>query len=70
DLAPAVETVLDLGKRCEVASWQARETNRRRLSLPGRRVWCHWLDRREYELVADSTDYTKPQPGGLASAPD
>lgn len=68
DLAPAVETVLDLGKRCEVASWQDRNGQRSRLSVPGRRVWCHWLDRRAYDFVADPTDYTQPQPGGPAAA--
>lgn len=67
DLAPALETVLDLGKRCEVAAWQDRGANRTRLSIPGRNVWCHWLGRRDYDLVADQTDYTKPQPGGLAA---
>ncbi|MFP3901515.1 MAG: NYN domain-containing protein [Acidimicrobiia bacterium] len=69
DLAPAIETVIDLGKRCEVASWQDRGVNRTRISVPKRNVWCHWLDRHDYELVADPTDYTKPHPGGVANAP-
>jgi uncharacterized LabA/DUF88 family protein len=56
DLAPAVETVRDLGKRCEVAGWRSRA--RPRIAVPG--VWCHWLDRSDYEHVADPTDYTRP----------
>lgn len=61
DLAPAVEHVLDLGKRCEVASWQGRSDQRSRLSIPGRRLWCHWLNRHDYDMVEDSADYTRPQ---------
>lgn len=64
DLAPAVETVLDLGKRCEVASWRSKTHRQPRLSVPGRSLWCHWLDRQQYNQVCDSTDYTRPQPEG------
>lgn len=65
DLAPAVETVQDLGKRCEVASWDGRG----RISTPGRTTWCHWLDNRAYRLVQDPTDYTQHQPGTPPSNP-
>lgn len=57
DLLPAVETVIELGKVCEVASW----TNRFPLKLRSRRLWCHWLQRKDYDFVADPTDYTMPQ---------
>lgn len=69
DLAPALETVLELGKRCEVASWKSRDRKRTRLSLPGRSTWCHWLDETVYNRVRDDTDYTRPRPGGTAGAP-
>ncbi len=63
DLVPALEAVLDCGKRCEVAAWQNKGGRSSRLSIPGRNLWCHWLDRRAYDLVADPTDYTVPQSG-------
>jgi hypothetical protein len=47
DLKPALEAVVDLGgnpyPKCEVAAWFAEIGASRRLSLPRRRVWCHWL---------------------------
>lgn len=69
DLIPAIEAVLDLGKRCEVASWQGRTHRRSRLSVPGRNVWCHWLSDRDYDLVEDPTDYTRPQRGVPPASP-
>ena len=26
---------------------------------PEPRMWCHWLDRRDYDAVADLTDYSE-----------
>ncbi|MGI9119704.1 MAG: NYN domain-containing protein [Acidimicrobiales bacterium] len=63
DLVPALETVGQLGKRCEVATWQGQSGNRSRLSTPGHNLWCHWLRENDYRLVEDTTDYTRPQPG-------
>ncbi len=63
DLVPALELGCELGKRCEVATWQGRSNNRSRLSIPGRNLWCHWLAEKDYRLVEDTTDYTRPQPG-------
>jgi uncharacterized LabA/DUF88 family protein len=63
DLVPALEMVCEVGKRCEVATWQGRSKNRSRLSIPGRNLWCHWLAEKDYRLVEDTTDYTQPQPG-------
>jgi hypothetical protein len=64
DLEPAVEAVLDLCgdpfPRCEVAAWQTRR-NTSRLSVPGARVWCHWLSEEDYLSVHDPTDYRLPR---------
>lgn len=68
DLAPAVEKVIELGKRCEVAAWQSKDARQSRLRIPGQNVWCHWLDEVRYNRVCDPSDYTKPQPGGTAAA--
>lgn len=68
DLVPAVEAVLDLGKQCEVAAWNSKASNSR-LWIPGRSVWAHFLRERDYRIVCDPTDYTHPQPGGVASVP-
>ena len=61
DLEPALEAVARMGwqrgPRCEVAAWRAPDSGRRRLSLPGWRLWCHWLDRDDFEAVRDDTDY-------------
>ena len=63
DLKPALEAVVALGRspypRCEVASWSTPHRYSRRLSIPGRRLWCHWLDEHDYRAVADPTDYTR-----------
>jgi uncharacterized LabA/DUF88 family protein len=63
DLVPALEVVLEVGKRVEVASWRPDRGHGSRLELPGRNLWCHWLDRRDFEDVSDATDYTKPSTG-------
>jgi hypothetical protein len=60
DMVPAVEAVHSFGKVCEVAAWESKASRRRRLALPDRNLWCHWLHREDYELVADPTDYTRP----------
>lgn len=60
DLRPALEFVWnrlrDKKVRPEVAAWRS-EKRRRRLSLPGKRIWCHWMTRTDYDAVADPTDY-------------
>lgn len=64
DLKPALEAVSQMGgrpyPRCEVAAWSTPDRHSRRLSIPGRRLWCHWLDADDYQAVADPTDYTRP----------
>jgi hypothetical protein len=46
--------------RVEVAAWRYPNGHSPRLYATlssGRPVWCHWLDRSDYEAVADHTDY-------------
>lgn len=62
DLVPALEAVVGLGKRVEVASWKPASGWGSRLVVPGRNVWCHWLDRADFDRVRDDTDYTVPVP--------
>jgi uncharacterized LabA/DUF88 family protein len=61
DLKPALEFVRDLKgnpyPRCEVAAWSSPDGHSRRLSIPGSKVWCHWLDESDYRLAADPTNY-------------
>jgi uncharacterized LabA/DUF88 family protein len=65
DLKPALEAVTTLSgnpyPRCEVAAWSSPEGHSRRLSISGKRLWCHWLDGDDYRNVADPTDYTLAQ---------
>lgn len=60
DLVPALEAVVASGKRVEVASWRTEGRWSPRLEVPGREIWCHWLERHDYEMVHDPTDYTRP----------
>ena len=62
DLKPALETVRGFGghPRCEVAAWSASQGHSRRLAIPGAKIWCHWLDERDYRAVEDLSDYAKP----------
>jgi hypothetical protein len=67
DLKPALEFVRDLNgnpyPRCEVAAWSAPNGHSRRLSIPGSKIWCHWLDDSDYEAVADPTNYAEENDG-------
>ena len=58
DLIPALEFVQRFARRCrvEVAAWTSPKS-RSRLSIPRSSLWCHWLDRTDYDSVADPTDY-------------
>ena len=60
DLRPAIEYVLHKfesgSPRAEVTTWSS-STSPRRLSIPGMNIWCHWLQRGDYDQVADPTDY-------------
>lgn len=63
DIKPALEAVASLQgnpfPRCEVAAWSSSRSHSRRLSIPGHRLWCHWLDEADYRAIADPTDYTR-----------
>lgn len=59
DLRPALEFVYSrFATHChiEVAAWTSPRT-RSRLSVPGLKIWCHWLNRNDYDSIADLTDY-------------
>jgi hypothetical protein len=63
DLKPALELVAQMmtgpGRpRAEVAAWSAAGQHGRRLSIPGRNLYCHWIDEATYKVVADPTDYS------------
>jgi hypothetical protein len=67
NLRPALAAVASLPAShpvpmCDVAAWSAVHPSSQRLSIPGRRLWCHWLDRQDYEQVKDLTDYTRLRP--------
>ena len=61
DIKPALEAVVKLGvARTEVAAWRnPAHSHRRRLHIPGRKVWCHWLDADDYNCIKDNRDYAK-----------
>jgi uncharacterized LabA/DUF88 family protein len=62
DLKPALEAVATLtaniGPRAEVAAWSGDGMHNRRLAIKARKLWCHWLDEKTYQSVADLTDYS------------
>ncbi len=58
DLAPAIEFIVERapgGSRIETAAWFGRPGIR---NAAGRRIWCHFLDRADYDAVHDPTDYS------------
>ena len=57
DLIPAIEAALQAGKRVETATWSSRALPIRPLTVPGRHIWNHWLDRQRFDYVRDDTDY-------------
>lgn len=63
DLLPAAEAVIDAGKWIEFAAWRPDVGYASHLRIDGRRTWCHHLQRKDFERLADPTDYTKPVPG-------
>lgn len=59
DLKPALEFVHRRHGtvRCiEVAAWKSAVAPKR-LSIPGAHIWCYWLDKSDYDSVADLTGY-------------
>ncbi len=61
DLIPALEFVRNRfaeQRHVAVAAWRSPHS-RRRLSLLGANIWCHWLNRDDYDSVADPTNYNR-----------
>lgn len=59
DLRPALEYVIQKCRnKChvEVAAWFSSQT-KNRLSIPSINIWCHRLNKADYDAVADLTDY-------------
>ena len=65
DLIPALEAVIALDGNphpcCEVAAWSTPDRHNRRLHVKGSSVYCHYIGPGEFDLVADTTDYTRPR---------
>ncbi|MDE0578456.1 MAG: NYN domain-containing protein, partial [bacterium] len=57
DLLPALEQVVDLGRRVETATWDGPGINRGPLRIPECDLWNHRLNRSHFDQVCDSTDY-------------
>lgn len=57
DFLPALEQARNFGKIVEVAAWKPDTGYSSRLTM--NRMWCHNLDRTDYERVVDRTDYTR-----------
>ena len=61
DLLPALEFVHNRffgARHVAVAAWSSPQSNRR-LFIPGANIWCHWLNRDDYNAVADPTNYNR-----------
>lgn len=59
DLKPALETVVARTQiKVEVATWQPPSGYASRIAIPGRSIWCHYLDASAFASVADPIDYT------------
>lgn len=62
DLKPALEFVASSGlARAEVAAWSAQGQHTRRLSISGRRLYCHWVDQDVYKRIQDPINYALPK---------
>lgn len=61
DLRPAIDTVMDElhGVRAEVAAFNNHGIHCPRLSVPGKKIWCHWIQPNEYTGLQDEHDYTQ-----------
>jgi uncharacterized LabA/DUF88 family protein len=61
DLVPALEEALAVGQHvcCEVVTWAPTATTGRRLRIPGRPLFCHYLNRTDFDAVEDRNDYNQ-----------
>ncbi len=57
DLLPALEDAIRVDKRVETVTWGSPRTPRGPLRIPGRNIWNHYLDKSQFDLVRDDTDY-------------
>ncbi len=60
DLIPAIDFVIERyqgAPKVEVTAWTGAG-RRPRLSSAIRPIWCHWLNRDDYDAIHDFTDYT------------
>jgi hypothetical protein len=58
DLKPALEMVCQRTPvKVEVATRQPAVGYASRISIPERKLWCHYLDRSAFDSVADDVDY-------------
>ena len=62
DLLPAAEAVIEAGKWIEFAAWRPDVGYASHLRIDSRKTWCHHLHRKDFEMVADPTDYTRTVP--------
>ncbi len=57
DLVPAIHEALDHSSiKVEVVGWH-NGTWGQRMKVPGRNIWCHWLDEAAFYAVQDETVY-------------
>lgn len=61
DLRPALEFVNSQPSQHQhvaVAAWRS-SSNSQRLTVPGAAIPCHWLNKTDYDAVADLTNYVR-----------
>ena len=61
DILPAIEYVtgkFPKGRTVEVAAWSSQTANRP-LRLGGASMWCHFLDRADFEMIRDDMVYVR-----------
>lgn len=64
DMIPGIEALYEFDRSLgvapvEVAAWSSDRLHKR-LRIPGRALWCHQLEFKDYRRVADLTDYNIP----------
>lgn len=60
DLVPALEVVTARSAaRVEVAAWAAGRRGNRWLTVPNKKLYCHWLRAQTYRLMQDPTAYAR-----------
>jgi len=60
DLIPALEFVhVKCGTICrvEVVGFDSPQTRKNRLNIPGHSTWCYWINKADFDSIADLTKY-------------